>query len=109
MTASAVSPCRTPSLSRIALPALLSALRRLASICLSEVTGADPRNWLRFVVRALLSGPSSQFCLEPAGDAFPATLPEPRASDPRRLSQPPTRLVAATISLPDDVLGTKGR
>jgi hypothetical protein len=36
-------------------PVLLSALRRLASICLSELTGRDPRDWLRFVIWTFFS------------------------------------------------------
>src|SRR6516225_4321274 len=56
MTVSAVSPCRTALQRDACLPAsvlgpvLLSALRRLASICLYEIMESSSPNWVRFVV-----------------------------------------------------------
>ena len=65
MTVSAVSPWRTAFRearcfpSSLVGPVLLSALRRLASIYLSDVMGARQLNWVRFVIGTRCGGPRS--------------------------------------------------
>ncbi len=64
MTTSAVRPRRMALRRERRLPAsvfgpvLLRALRRFASVCLSDVIGSDSHNWLCFVIRASAADPS---------------------------------------------------
>src|SRR5262249_60321010 len=105
MTVSALSPWRT-ALQRDACfpafvfgPVLLSALRRLASICLYEVMENRSSNWVRFVILIRLHQ------LRLVGDVSSAKGHEPQRVDrcrsfstrrPRRRSDGPRCEVRAT-------------
>src|SRR5215468_1310462 len=86
MTVSAVRPWRTALQRDTCLPAsvfgpvLLSALRRLASLCLKEVMGSRPPNWVRSVILSLAGS------LRRAADASSARAHELRRSDQYRSS-----------------------
>lgn len=69
MTVSAVNPWRTALLRdcrfplSVVGPVLLCALRRLASICLSDAIGGGLLNWLRLVIWASFSDPRLTRCV----------------------------------------------
>src|SRR5262249_13379212 len=98
MTVSAVRPWRR-ALQREACfpssdfgPVLLSALRRLASICLYEVIGSQRPNWLRFVVLTGLTNCTWQrMCFKPK-DARGRTWIDTGLF-------PPSRFIPATMHL----------
>src|SRR5262249_23152431 len=105
MTVSALSPWRT-ALQRDACfpafvfgPLLLSALRRLASICLYEVMENHSPNWVRFVILIRLHQ------LRLAGDVSSAKEREPQRSD-RCRSFPTRRLHHHSDAPRGDVRGT---
>src|SRR6516164_8662355 len=83
-------------------PVLLSALRRLASICRYEVIVSQLPNWLRFVVLTRLDQ------LRLAADGFSAKGREPRRSD-RRRSSSTTRLHRRSDAPRDDGPDRVGR